>query len=53
MADKSQDIIIQVGEQVNLDITLCPIGPDKIGAAIISPGGEELCYKLYTGTICI
>lgn len=40
MADKSQDIIIQVGEQVNLDITLCPIGPDKIGAAIISPGGE-------------
>lgn len=40
MTDKSQDIIIQVGEQLNLDITLCPIDPDKIGAAIISPGGE-------------
>lgn len=40
MTDKSQDIIIQVGEQLNLDITLSPIGPDKIGAAIISPGGE-------------
>ena len=40
MSDKSQDIIIQVGEQLNLDINLSPIGPDKIGAAIISPGGE-------------
>ena len=40
MPDKSQDIIIQVGEQLNLDINLSPIGPDKIGAAIISPGGE-------------
>ena len=40
MTDKSQDIIIQVGEQLNLDINLSPIGPDKIGAAIISPGGE-------------
>ena len=48
MADKSQDIIIQVGEQVNLDITLCPIGPDKIGAAIISPGGEMSYVINYT-----
>lgn len=35
-----QDIIIQVGEQKNLDIVLCTIGPDKIGAALISPSGE-------------
>ena len=48
MTDKSQDIIIQVGEQVNLDITLCPIGPDKIGAAIISPGGEMSYVINYT-----
>lgn len=48
MTDKSQDIIIQVGEQLNLDINLCPIGPDKIGAAIISPGGEVSYTINYT-----
>ena len=40
ITDKYQDIIIQVGEQTNLDIILCPSGPDKIGASIISPSGE-------------
>lgn len=48
MSDKSQDIIIQVGEQQNLDITFCPIGPDKIGAAIISPRGEVSYIIDYT-----
>lgn len=48
MSDKSQDIIIQVGEQLNLDINLCPIGPDKIGAAIISPRGEMSYVINYT-----
>lgn len=40
-----QDIIIQVGQQKNLDITLTNIGPDKIGASIISPSGE-LSYQI-------
>lgn len=40
ITDNYQDIIIQVGEQSNLDIILCPVGPDKIGASIISPSGE-------------
>lgn len=48
MSDKSHDIIIQVGEQNNLDITLCPTGPDKIGAAIISPAGEVSYIINYT-----
>lgn len=48
MSDKSQDIIIQVGEQLNLDITLCPVGPDKIGAFMISPGGEQSYIINYT-----
>lgn len=48
MSDNSQDIIIQVGEQLNLDITLCTIGPDKIGASVISPGGEESYIINYT-----
>ena len=54
MSDKSQDIIIQVGEQLNLDITLCPVGPDKIGAFMnISWRRTKLYYKLYARTICI
>ena len=40
ITDNYQDIIIQVGQQSNLDIILCPRGPDKIGASIISPSGE-------------
>ncbi|MFH5796848.1 hypothetical protein ACHM2U_15730, partial [Clostridium perfringens] len=39
------DIIIQVGEQTNLDIKLVVNGPDKIGAMIISPAGE-MSYKI-------
>ncbi|MGL6107124.1 bile acid germinant receptor pseudoprotease CspC [Romboutsia sp.] len=35
-----QDIIIQVGEQENIDIVLNAIGPDKINAMLISPAGE-------------
>lgn len=38
--DQIEDIIIQVGDQKNLDIVLCTNGPDKIGASIISPSGE-------------
>ena len=48
LTDKSQDIIIQVGDQINLDIVLCPLGPDKIGAAMISPGGEMSYIINYT-----
>ncbi|MEF9992365.1 MAG: bile acid germinant receptor pseudoprotease CspC [Romboutsia sp.] len=40
-----QDIIIQVGNQTNLDITLCTNGPDKIAASLISPSGE-MSYKV-------
>jgi subtilisin family serine protease len=50
------DILIQVGEQENLEITISCIGPDKINGAIISPSGE-LSYsvpytpdrEIYTG----
>lgn len=35
-----QDIIFQVGKQTNLDIFIMTTGPDKIGAAVISPSGE-------------
>ena len=38
--DEIQDIIIQVGNQKNLDIVLSTNGPDKIGASLISPSGE-------------
>lgn len=35
-----QDILIQVGNQKSLDITVSPSGPGKIGANLISPSGE-------------
>lgn len=35
-----QDILIQVGNQKGLDITISPSGPGKIGANLISPSGE-------------
>lgn len=35
-----QDITLQVGDDTNLSIMLMAIGPDKIGAMIISPSGE-------------
>ncbi|MGL5331043.1 MAG: bile acid germinant receptor pseudoprotease CspC [Peptostreptococcaceae bacterium] len=39
------DLIIQVGNQDNLDIVLTADQPDKIGAALISPSGE-LSYTI-------
>lgn len=38
--DEPQDVIIQVGEQNNLEIYLIVDGPDKIGIQVISPSGE-------------
>lgn len=40
-----EDILIQVGEQKNLDITVSCIGPDKITPYVISPSGE-LSYNM-------
>lgn len=37
---ETQDVIIQNGENTNLDIVLSGNGPDKIGVQIISPSGE-------------
>ena len=39
------DILIQVGEQKNLDIIVSCVGPDKINASLISPSGE-LSYDI-------
>lgn len=38
--NETTDVIIQVGEQDNIDIVLSTSGPDKIGAQLISPSGE-------------
>ncbi|WP_394867641.1 bile acid germinant receptor pseudoprotease CspC [Paraclostridium bifermentans] len=38
--DEFEDILIQVGDQKNLDITISCVGPDKISANLISPSGE-------------
>lgn len=46
--NKVEDIIIQVGEQTNLDITLVVNEPDKIGAILISPSGEMSYKIMYT-----
>lgn len=46
--NKIDDIVIQVGEQTNLDITLVLNGPDKIGATLISPSGEMSYKIMYT-----
>lgn len=46
--NKVEDIIIQVGDQTNLDITLVVNGPDKIGAILISPSGEMSYKIMYT-----
>lgn len=42
------DILIQVGEQKNLEIVVSCIGPDKINASIISPSGELSYTVVYT-----
>lgn len=46
--EEKNDITIQVGEQLNLDITIVAVGPDKIGASIISPGGEVSYQIMYS-----
>ena len=43
--DEVVDILIQVGEQKNLDIVVSCVGPDKINASLISPSGE-LSYDI-------
>lgn len=54
--NETQDILIQVGEQKNLQIDLSLSGPGKIGAGLISPAGETSYtiqyapdYYLYKG----
>ncbi|HSQ90280.1 bile acid germinant receptor pseudoprotease CspC [Romboutsia sp.] len=51
-----QDVIIQNGENINLDVILSSTGPDKIAVQIISPSGdtsEVIVYspddQIYTG----
>ena len=46
--EEVDDIIIQVGDQINLDITLVVNGPDKIGAMLISPSGEMSYTIMYS-----
>lgn len=46
--EEVHDIIIQVGDQINLDITLVVNGPDKIGAMLISPSGEMSYTIMYS-----
>ncbi|RDY27409.1 peptidase S8 [Romboutsia weinsteinii] len=41
------DIVIEVGLQKLLDISIASNGPDKIGAAIISPSGEMSYHATY------
>lgn len=43
---ESQDILIQVGNQTNLEIFLYLGGPDKVGAQLISPSGE-ISYNVH------
>lgn len=38
--NSAEDVIIEVGEQKALDITVCPNGPGRAGVQIISPSGE-------------
>ena len=38
--EEIEDVIIQIGNQENLDISVSCIGPDKISATLISPSGE-------------
>lgn len=35
------DVIIQIGEQNNIDIVMNTVGPNKISAMLISPAGES------------
>lgn len=42
-----QDIVVEVGLQKTLDISIASNGPDKIGAAIISPSGVMSYQVIY------
>lgn len=42
------DVIIEVGEQNFLDITICPNGPGRGGVEVISPAGEMSYKVMYT-----
>lgn len=46
-----QDIIIQVGEQNAIEITVSPTGPGKIDALLISPSGEVSDLVVYSPDI--
>ena len=46
-----QDIVIQVGEQNALDITVAANGPGKIAAILISPSGEMSDRVIYSPDI--
>ncbi|WP_122638577.1 bile acid germinant receptor pseudoprotease CspC [Romboutsia sp. Marseille-P6047] len=41
----STDVILEVGNQKALDITMCPNGPGRSGIQLISPSGE-LSYRV-------
>ncbi|SCH41459.1 bile acid germinant receptor pseudoprotease CspC [Romboutsia sp. 1001713B170207_170306_H8] len=41
----STDVILEVGNQKALDITMCPNGPGRSGVQLISPSGE-LSYRV-------
>lgn len=43
--DVYQDIVIQVGNQINLELYIYVTGPDKVRALLISPSGE-LSYEI-------
>lgn len=46
-----QDIVIQVGEQKSLDITVAANGPGKIASILISPSGEMSDRVIYSPDI--
>ena len=43
--DNFQDVILEVGEQKNLDITIALNDPGRVGVELISPSGE-ISYKV-------
>lgn len=43
-----QDIILQEGDDTNMDITINFLGPDKVNVVIISPSGEMSKIAVYT-----
>lgn len=54
--EETQDVIVQNGNNKNLDIVLSGTGPDKISVQVISPSGDlsqlveySPSYNIYTG----